>query len=375
MLGIEQLSFWEKRNYTEGIDFLVIGAGIVGISAALAIKETRPKAKVLILERGYLPTGASTKNAGFACIGSPSEILNDLKHQSENEVFETVEKRYRGLQLLREEVGDQNLGYQSLGAYEIFEESQKDLFENCREQLDYLNQQLRGICQLEQTFSLAPSYCQQAGFKGFTHAISHAAEGQLETDKMMQALKQKAEAAGVLFLYGVEVKAIGRQVLETPFGELKFDKAVLCTNGLAQRFLPEEVKPARAQVLVSSPLPKLKFQGIHHFDEGYYYFRNIGNRVLFGGGRNLDFKSEESTEIETTTLIQNELIRLLKEKLLPEEDFSIDYQWAGIMGVGNSKQAMVKKLRADLYCAVRLGGMGVAIGCLLGEEVAELMLR
>ena len=45
------------------------------------------------------------------------------------------------------------------------------------------------------------------------------------------------------------------------------------------------------------------------------------------------------------------------------------------MGVGNSKQAMVKKLRADLYCAVRLGGMGVAIGCLLGEEVAELMLR
>jgi hypothetical protein len=34
-----------------------------------------------------LPHGASTKNAGFACFGSISEIIDDLKSHSEEEVF------------------------------------------------------------------------------------------------------------------------------------------------------------------------------------------------------------------------------------------------------------------------------------------------
>ena len=49
-----------------------------------------------------LPQGASTKNAGFACFGSLSEIIDDLKSHSEEEVIQLVKKRVDGLQLLRE---------------------------------------------------------------------------------------------------------------------------------------------------------------------------------------------------------------------------------------------------------------------------------
>ena len=41
--------------------------------------------KILVLEKGILPQGASTKNAGFACFGSLSEIIDDLKTHSEEE--------------------------------------------------------------------------------------------------------------------------------------------------------------------------------------------------------------------------------------------------------------------------------------------------
>jgi hypothetical protein len=43
-----------------------------------------------------LPHGASTKNAGFACFGSISEIIDDLKSHSEGG-FQLVTKRWEGL--------------------------------------------------------------------------------------------------------------------------------------------------------------------------------------------------------------------------------------------------------------------------------------
>jgi len=68
-----------------------------------------PKASILILEKGVLPQGASTKNAGFACFGSLSEILGDLQSHTEEEVLTLIEKRWNGLQLLRKNLIDRNI--------------------------------------------------------------------------------------------------------------------------------------------------------------------------------------------------------------------------------------------------------------------------
>jgi gamma-glutamylputrescine oxidase len=67
------------------------------------------------------------------------------------------------------------------------------------------------------------------------------------------------------------------------------------------------VKPGRGQVIITSEMEHLPFKGSFHFDEGYYYFRNVGKRVLFGGGRNLDFQTETSTKFEFNKLIVNDL--------------------------------------------------------------------
>ena len=86
------LSYWEKTSLLN-YDVIVVGSGIVGLSTALSIKEKSPGQRVLVLERSILPTGASTKNAGFACIGSLTEILDDLTHMSTQEVLSLVELR------------------------------------------------------------------------------------------------------------------------------------------------------------------------------------------------------------------------------------------------------------------------------------------
>ncbi len=77
------LSYWERDTFFSNVDIIIIGSGIVGLSAALCLKKRAPKLNIIILERGILPMGASSKNAGFACFGSPGELLEDLKSHSD----------------------------------------------------------------------------------------------------------------------------------------------------------------------------------------------------------------------------------------------------------------------------------------------------
>jgi gamma-glutamylputrescine oxidase len=161
--------------------------------------------------------------------------------------------------------------------------------------------------------------------------------------------------------------------IKTNHFNLNASKLLIATNGFASELLEETVKPARAQVLITKPIKGLKIKGTFHLEQGYYYFRNINNRILLGGGRNLDFKAEETTSLEQTALIQNKLEDLLKTTILPKTDFEIDQRWSGIMGVGQTKNPIVKQITNNVFCGVRLGGMGIAIGSLIGKELADLL--
>ncbi|MCX2740052.1 NAD(P)/FAD-dependent oxidoreductase [Pontibacter anaerobius] len=377
-----QLSFWEQETYFNNIDVLIIGSGIVGLNAALHLKKQQPKLKVLVAERGLLPTGASSKNAGFACFGSPSELLDDLQHHSEEEVFGLVERRWKGLQRLRQNLGDATIDYHRWGGYELFEPQQQELYEACLEQLPYLNKQLHSVIGEPQVFQSADDKISPFGFQGVQHLLLSTAEGQIDTGKMILALTQKVQAMGVLVLNGLEVQALQENtqdvVAVTAQGlYIKARNVLVATNGFAQTLLPTlQVQPARAQVLITKPIENLKFKGTFHYDKGYYYFRNIGSRVLFGGGRNLAFEQETTTELGLTELIQHKLEDLLREVILPDTPFEVEHRWSGIMGLGsgNTKTTLVHRITDRVSCAVRLGGMGVAIGSLVGEEGAELVL-
>ena len=78
--------------------------------------------------------------------------------------------------------------------------------------------------------------------------------------------------------------------------------------------------------------------------------------------------------METSNLIQATLEELLKTTILPNTPFEIEQRWTGIMGVGKQKKAIVKQLDTHIFCGIRLGGMGVAIGSLVGKELGELVL-
>ena len=202
-------------------------------------------------------------------------------------------------------------------------------------------------------------------------------EGQIDTGKMMLALTNLVLGKGVNILNSVSVDSFQEGndsvAIKTDSFEFKSKKLIIATNGFAKQLMDEEVKPARAQVLITKPIKNLHIKGTFHLDKGFYYFRNIDDRILFGGGRNLDFKTEETTEMAETELIQNKLEELLKTTILPKTPFEIEHRWCGIMGVGNQKKPIIKQLSNNVSCGVRLGGMGIAIGSLIGKELAQLI--
>ena len=132
-----QLSYWELKNWFTNVDFAIVGSGIVGLNCALGLKKKHPKAKILILEKGMLPQGASTKNAGFACFGSLSELIDDLNSHTEEDVFNLVDKRWKGLQLLRKNLGDSNIDFQQNKGFELCED--QAFFTECMLQLPKRN--------------------------------------------------------------------------------------------------------------------------------------------------------------------------------------------------------------------------------------------
>lgn len=368
------LSYWEQQTWFNAVDFCIIGSGIVGLSCAVQLKTKHPNAKVLVLEKGILPQGASTKNAGFACFGSASELLSDLKTHTTEELLNLVQKRVDGLELLKSTLDEKQIDYQQYGGYEVFQEKNKNTFEECKANLEMLNEMLRPVFGAD-TFEIKPN---SFGFKNsLSQLIYTPFEGQIDTGKMMQALLKKAQSKGVSVLNSVEVKSFSTEA-ESVYVQLEdfsFETKHLfiATNAFASELLDLKVKPARSQVLITKPIPNLPIKGTFHLDEGFYYFRNVHNRILLGGGRNLDSEREMTSVLETTERIQNALEDLLKNVILPDQNIEIDQRWSGILGVGKQKKPILKSISNRVFCAVRLGGMGVAIGSQVGKELADLV--
>ena len=377
LLKIDQLSYWERTTYFDGIDFLIIGAGIVGFSASIELKKKYPNAKIVLLERGYLPTGASSKNAGFACFGSVTELVDDLTKMSEADVFDTVQKRWEGLQNLKSVIGPNYLQLETFGSWDLISPIESVELPLLREKIAYLNEKMIHITGEKGVFSEDDSCCSTFGFNGVTTSFFNRLEGQINTGTMLARFHQIAVEMGVLCLFNISVEAIlsdsKKSELVTSIGKINAEHVLICTNGFAKQFLPnEDVFPARAQVIMTSPIANLPVKGTFHFQQGYYYFRNVENRILLGGGRNLNFEGETTTELETTEEITFALKQMLSEMILPNNAFSIDYSWAGIMGVGATKAPIVKKIDSRTAVGVRMGGMGIAIGSLVGKELADL---
>ena len=287
MLRIDNLSYWEKSTYLENIDFLIIGSGIVGLSTAIFLKKKNKNYKVLVIDRGYLPTGASTKNAGFTCFGSPTELFDDIQNMNELTVWDTFSNRYMGLNTLFELVQKDKIAYRECKSWDII--SSKKNNDITKDFIEYINHKAYEITGVKEIYHEDKLISSKFGFEEINTSYCNKLEGAIHTGKMIQELYKKAILNDVNVLFGMNAEKLDHSaqenVIETQFGEIKAKNIIIATNGFAKKWIKDDILPARAQVIITNEIPDLKINGTFHYEKGYYYFRNVGNRVLLGGGR------------------------------------------------------------------------------------------
>ncbi|TDK44902.1 NAD(P)/FAD-dependent oxidoreductase [Algoriphagus formosus] len=372
------LSYWEKKNFLN-YDLIVVGAGFVGLSTAIHFKKKRPKARVLILERGTFPSGASTKNAGFACFGSLTEILDDMWSMTQDEVVKLVEKRAKGLELIQKEFGRKALDFKQSGGFELITEDQLEALD----QLSSINKLLKPIFK-KPVFSNLKNY---RGF-GFDESVKAVVknqfEGELDPGKYISALWSRANELGIKILTGSHVQKVEKDLglISVKAGtdeliEFQGSKVAICTNAFAGQFFPEfDLEPGRGLVMVSQPFEhKIPWKGSFHFDKGYVYFRKIDGRLLLGGGRNKDFEGEKSLENAINPTIDSYLENLAETIIFPGQKITWEHKWTGIMAFGQKKLPIMEKVGDRTAVGVRLGGMGVAIGWEVGRQLSDLLRK
>lgn len=370
-------SIWEREHFHRRADVAVIGAGIVGLFAAVFQKRAHPHHHVVVLERGAFPSGASVKNAGFACFGSPSEILSDIDTEGADTALARVEERWRGLLELRAELGDATIGLEPCGGHELFGHD-TPLYTRVAERFDALNKALHGIFG-RPVFTWDDTRAARMGLHT-DHVAFTDLEAGVDSGALITTLLAKARAEGVVVLTNMHVTALnetatGVELAVNGQPTVQADRVLLCTNGYLRELLPDvDVLPARGQVLITAPVPGLALKGTFHADEGYYYFRELNGRVLLGGGRHLDKAGETKWEDATTPRIQGALEELLRNTILPGHTFTIEHRWTGVMGFRTAcKSALVERRSPRLAVAAGLSGMGVAIGIRVARQAAKLL--
>ena len=375
-----QISIWEKESFYAPKDVTIVGSGLVGLWCAWHLKKNDPALSVAIVDRGIIPTGASTRNAGFACFGSVTELVEDAARFGEENMLQLVEMRYKGLQRIRKVFKGSAIDFDLCGGYELFTGNERWQKEELDHETERLNKLLHNITGKKKTFKQANKKIGKLGLHHVTHLIENKLEGYLHSGKLCQALLQAVQSMGVTVLNAIEISGFEKvndhvELYTNQLIHLRTSKLLICTNAFARQLLPTlDIVPARGQVLVTSPIEHLPLKGTFHFDAGYYYFRNLGNRVLLGGARNKAFEEETTTELTITNTIQQELEHFLQTYILPGYDYQITDRWSGIMGMGNEKLPIVKEVSPQVYCAVRMSGMGVALAPIIGEQIATMMV-
>lgn len=368
------IAYWERKMGLDNCDVLVVGAGIVGLAAALELRALSDSDPITVIDRSPFADGGSSRNAGFACFGSPLELLEDIDSHGEAAMCENVGRRLRGLERLRNVLGDEAIGYEATGSLEVAMPGDSRPATSPSE-IARLNGLLAGVTGRAETFVAAG---RTNGISGEALSVWHSPlEGMLQTDQLMLALERRAAEAGIVVRRGLDVTALrlGERAeldilpafspVESTF-TLSPPKVLVAVNGMMGRLLgTADVVRQPNRVVVTEPIEGPLPDCPIHAEGGYLYARPLkGRQMLVGGGRHWGELPDGEREAR--------LMDWLSRVVPAAHGAGIELAWTGMLGIGSSRTPRVESLGPNVHGAWRMGGMGVATGMAVGADLARL---
>ncbi len=363
-------------------DVCIVGGGFTGAWTAHYLSQMTPGLKIVILENQIVSRGASTRNAGFLCYGSPSEVLEDIENMGTEKNRELLLMRYAGLQQIKNTVPASAAQISWDGGSEIFTPDNPMLYERVMDQLQEINRVIESTTG-QSPYTPLPNDQLPGGGKNGSKGIAIRGEGQVQPAKLLTYINNLNTSRGVSLCEGTAVSSIHKEgdhcAINTNRSlRIKSRKVLIATNGFYNRLYPasQEVIPARNTVLLLKTPENFTLKGNYHAERGYIYFRSVDGMLLIGGGRHWMAEEENGDELRVNEELKSRLTQWAKENLF-NRDTKLDevMSWSGIIGTGSEKYPLLEWKDENVLAAVRLSGMGVALSPVIARKAAAMLLN
>lgn len=377
------ISFWldqSSSTQTKTYDFVIVGGGIAGLSTAYWLQKEQPTAKIAIIEKDRVGFGASGRNAGFVTCGSTAHYMKLNQQFGTAKATEIWKFSEQNRELLKSHIiEDQadSVDYRQTGSCTVA--PNEEMWQKYKDTANLMKAQGLAVQEVDSNY-MESDY----GVVGFLGGIEYRDDGFVHPMKLLERLKSKLH---VDIYEGTEVFAIessgNTQKLKTDRGLFETPKVLLTLNAYLPMVLKNFTKiltPNRGQILVTEPLPQF-VKGPCYLTKYLCYFRQLPTgHLLIGGFRNLSLETENNLLDQTTEVIQEALIKFVRDTFKHGKSAKVAYQWSGIMGFTPDEQMIIGALPNNPGVSLMAGcsghGMGlsfhaakVLVGSLFGKEI------
>jgi glycine/D-amino acid oxidase-like deaminating enzyme len=366
-------SYWHRTALEgETVDYLIVGAGIAGVSTALALREARADARVMLVDPHGVAGIASGRNAGFLISSSAENYAESVRMFGRDRARALREFNIASaarLRRLARELGVAD-AWMEPGAWVVAGSAEEDA-------------QLRESAVLLAEDGAPAQYHERFPFgRGFLGALHHPEDTGLHPVKLLRGL---ARAAG-LRVEQATVDAIvandnhrGGFRVETDQGTIAAAEVLVCVNAFLPHLVPAAagwVRPVRGQVLLTEPIAARLLEGVCYANAGFDYFRQLPDgRVLMGGRRHLHIPQEVGYDLAPSAALQADLETFLRTHFAELADgFRVDFRWAGTMGFSATDLPIITRTADGIHLAAGFTGHGMGYGAQAGFALAELVL-
>jgi glycine/D-amino acid oxidase-like deaminating enzyme len=345
-----------RRALDGRADVEIVGGGITGFSAALALAQAGRRVRVY--EARSVASGASGRNGGFALRGgamSYADAREWLGPEQARRFWQLTEEALARVVALG---GDAS---SPTGSLRLGEDDENEAL-----QAEHAALVEDGFAAEWRTAAELP-----AALGGrFTGAIFHPGDALVQPARLTRRLAERAAALGV------EIRERQRV---TSLDELDAPAVLVATDGYPSGLLGELeglIIPTRGQMIATEPLeqrlfPVMPFYGRHGYD---YWHQGADGRLIVGGFRDADMSGEFTAAEETTARIQ-EALDAFAESLAGFPP-PVANRWSGIFGLVPDLMPVVGRVPGSdrLWVAGGYSGHGNVLGFACGELVAHAIL-
>jgi glycine/D-amino acid oxidase-like deaminating enzyme len=372
-----------EQNLTA--DFVVVGCGFAGLSAARRLRQLEPKAKVIILEAGRIAESACGRNSGF---------MIDLPHELRGEGYsgDGADKNRTMIGLNRQAIAFSKAAVEEFSINKVYFEAAGKVNGAASVSADKFNRDyavdLAGLGEASEYLD-AKAMTELTGSHHYVSGLFTAGTIMIQPAGYVREFARGLRQAGVMIFEHAPVHKIERLndawSISANGHSISAGKVILATNGhlesfgfAKQRLMHIFLYASMTVDLPEDALKKLGGQsrwGVTPSDPMGTTMRRIdgplgGNRIVARTCYSFlpDMVPSERM-LQRTAKVHRQKFA---ERFPAIKDAPMEYTWAGHLCLSRNGVAVMRELDRNLYSACVQNGLGTVRGTLTGMGAAEL---